>query len=51
MVVEWTCLHLLMLFSSVLTIIPFVLVVLVALFMGLCILYFFQRFPNFCVQI
>ena len=52
--VERTRLHLLsvrMVFGSALTMAPFVLVVVVELFMGPVFIYFFFKFPNFCVQI
>jgi len=41
----------LLIFSSTLTTAHFVLVAMIALFMEPIFLYFFQRFPNLCVQI
>jgi len=40
-----------MFFGLALTMVPFVLVVVVALFMGPFFLYCFPKFPIFCVQI
>ena len=40
-----------MVFGSALAMVPFVLVVVVALLMGPVFLYFFQKFLNFCLQI
>jgi len=40
-----------MVFGLALTMAPFVLVVVVARFMGPVFVYFFQKFPNFCMDI
>jgi len=40
-----------MVFGLVLTVVSFVLVVVVVLFIGPVLLDFFQKLPNFCVQI
>jgi len=40
-----------MVFSLALTIVPFILVIMLVLFMGTDFLYFFQKFRNICFQI